>query len=307
VTSEGLGSGSTVADGGESGSGAGNTLRAWLFEVDQEGMSTPMLGYSGRCLEKVIEPGAVLVVSTEGGQDTPQRKHLKLPPSEGMASQPVSVVFDANTRFWTLRNNGSTNSLRVQQYGLGAVPLHPGAYMAMSGQDVAIWIPVGPPLSRVSGKGEAFRLLLLRTKLSWRAGRTKGITYDFAVTANMQEALITYFGQYMSWPPLVAPHVRGETEVLAIAAEAGLNREPDLKKWARNRHEVLTGNDGLFTAADWYPQTGGKQRTLANHLTAFHRLVERRTITLARAERWARKHEVFDFISIDGCLKTAGQ
>lgn len=308
VTSEELGDGSTVAEGGKSRSAAGNTLRAWLFEVDQEGTSTPMLDYSGRCLEKVVQLGAVLVVSTEGGQDTPQKKHLKLPPSEGMATQPVSVFFDGNTGFWMLRNDGSTNTLRIQQYGLGAVPLHPGAFMAMSGQDVAVWIPVRPPLSRVSDKGEAFRLLQLRTaQLSWKAGRTKGVAYDFAVTPNMEEALIAYFGEYLSWPPLVAPHVRGETEVREIAAEAGLIRQPDLKKWARNRHEVLTGNDGLFTAADWYPQTGGKQRTLANHLTAFHRLVERRTITLARAERWAKKYEVFDFISIDKYLKAAGQ
>jgi hypothetical protein len=304
-----MGDGPALAEGFESGSAAGNSLRAWLFEVDQEGTSTPTLDHSGRCLEKVVQPGAVLVVSTEGGQDTPQKKHLKLPPSEGMATQPVSVLFDGDTGFWTLRNNGSTNTLRVQQYGLGAVPLHPGAFMAMSGQDVAVWIPVRPSLSRFSDNGEAFRLLLLRAaQLSWKAGRTKFIAGPaHAVTTNMEEALIAYFGQYLSWPPLVAPRVRGETEVWEIAAESGLIREPDLKKWARNRHEVLTGNDGLFTAADWYPQTGGKQRTLANHLSAFHRLVERRTITLARVERWAKKHQIFDFVSIDTHLKAAGQ
>jgi hypothetical protein len=284
-------------------------LRAWLFEVDQDGTSALMLDNSGHRPEKVVHPGAVLEVSTEGGQDTLQKKHIKLPPFEGMATQPVAVFSDEDTGFWTIRNNGRTNTLRIQQYGLGAVPLHPGASMAMSGQDVAVWIPVRPSSSRSFGNGETFRLLLLRTaNLSWNAGSTKPITRpERAVTAAMEEALVLYFGQYLSWPPLVVPHVRGETEVREIAAEAGLTREPDLKRWAFNRHAVLAGKDGLFTAAEWYPQIGGKQRTLANHLAAFQRLVERRTITLARAERWARVHDAFDFISVDGEVTTSSR
>lgn len=286
--------------GSESGGGA-NTLCAWLFEIDQDGCSTPMLDQSDRTLKKIVEPGAFLEVSTEGGQDTLEKKYLRLPPYSGMAVQPITVLFDENTGFWTLTNSGSTNTLRIQQYGLGAVPLHPGASIAMSGTDVAVWIPVRPSFPRVSGNGEAFRLLLLRTaQLSWTPGITKHITGPaHVITENMREALILYFGQYLSWPPLVAPHVRGETEVREIAAQAGLIREPDLKKWAFNRHAVLAGNDGLFGVADWYPQIGGKQRTIANHLVAFQRLVERRTVTFALAQRWAERYDAFDFINID--------
>jgi hypothetical protein len=231
-------------------------------------------------------------------------KHLKLPPFGGMATQPVTVNMDEDTGFWIVRNSGSTNTLRVQQYGLGAVPLHPGASIAMSGEDVAIWIPVRPAWPQVSDKGEAFRLLLLRIpQLSWKRGSTTHITGpDRSMTPAMREALIMYFGQHLSWPPLVAPHVRREAEVKKMAAESGLIRKPTLEHWANNRHAVLAGKDGMFTAADWYPGIGGPQRTLANHLAAFHRLVERRTITLARAALWAKEQDVTDFINFDGEL-----
>lgn len=298
------GGGSSRVGGSGTGSTSPDALRAWLFEVDQDGTSTPMRDGYGRCLEKAIRPGAVLEVSTEGGQGTPRKKHLKLPRADGMAAQPVTVAIDEDTGFWMISNSGSTNTLRVQQYGLGAVPLHPGASTAMSGEDVAVWIPVQPAWPRVSDKGEAFRLLLLRTpRMSWKWGTTTQITGpERGMTPAMQEALIVYFGQHLSWPPLVAPHVRREAEVREIAARVGLVRDSKTAQWARNRHDVLAGKDGMFTAADWYPRIGGPQRTLANHLAAFHRLVERRTITLARAALWSKQQDVADFISIDSEL-----
>jgi hypothetical protein len=304
VTPHNRGGGSSRVGGGGASADTPDALRAWLFEVDQDGASTRMRDHRERCLKKGIRPGAALEIGTEGGQDTPWKKYLKLPRADGMAAQPVTVAIDEDTGFWMIRNNGSTNTLRVQQYALGAVPLHPGASIAMSGEDVAVWIPVQPTWPQVSDKGEAFRLLLLRTpRLSWKRGATTHITGpDRGMTSAMQEALIMYFGQHLSWPPLVAPHVRREAEVRGIAVEVGLVRASELEKWARNRHDVLAGKDGLFTAADWYPQIGGPQRALANHLAAFHRLVERRTITLARAALWAKEQKVTDFISIDSEL-----
>jgi len=62
---------------------------------------------------------------------------------------------------------------------------------------------------------------------------------------------------------------------------------------------VLAGPDGLFKTADWYPSLGGKGRTLANHLAAFHRLVELGTIRLYRVQRWAREHDVKPYVIID--------
>jgi len=88
--------------------------------------------------------------------------------------------------------------------------------------------------------------------------------------------------------------------------ESGLRKAPTLQHWARNRHDVLAGKDGLFTAADWYPRLGGPGRTLANHLAAFHRLVELRSITLSRVRRWAVEHHMEPYVRIDSQLKLSG-
>ena len=61
-----------------------------------------------------------------------------------MSSDPVTVSMDQRTGFWMIQNSGRTNTLRVQQYGLSAVPLRPQTSMPMAGQDVAVWIPVVP-------------------------------------------------------------------------------------------------------------------------------------------------------------------
>jgi hypothetical protein len=71
-----------------------------------------------------------------------------------------------------------------------------------------------------------------------------------------------------------------------------------MQRWARNRHDVLAGRDGLFTAADWYPRLGGPGRTLANHLAAFHRLVELRSITLRRVRRWVAEYDMEPYVLI---------
>ena len=99
-------------------------LRVWLYDVDQGGMSRPMWETGGLPM-KTLSSGGTLHVSVEGGQDTPVQKYLKPPPAVGMASEPVTVRWETDARFWIIRNSGHTNTLRVQQYGLSAVPLPP--------------------------------------------------------------------------------------------------------------------------------------------------------------------------------------
>src|SRR5271154_504513 len=89
-------------------------LHAWIYDVDQDGISRAMWPTGGQPM-KTLSAGGTLHVSVEGGQDPPTDKYLKLPPAVGMASEPVTVSWDRATRFWTIRNSGRTNTLRVQQ------------------------------------------------------------------------------------------------------------------------------------------------------------------------------------------------
>jgi hypothetical protein len=255
----------------------------------------------------VTAASATLRVSDRGGQSTPAERYLKVPPAEGMATEPVTVRLDARTGYWLIRNSGHTNTLRVQQYGLAAVPLYPGATMPMSGEDVAVWIPVVSTKLRANDRSESFRLLILATKeppQPLRTGGTLRITAPRRIlTPSQQEALVAYFGDHLCWPPLPAPHVRKQSEVEDIAERFGLTKEPTVSRWARNRHDVLAGRDGLFTAADWYPKLGGNERTIGDNLSAFHRLVELRTVTRARVRRWARDQKVDPYLIIDPHLE----
>ena len=81
-----------------------------------------------------------------------------------MASEPVTVSWESGTQFWTIRNSGRTKTLRIQQYGVAAVPLPPQSEMPLTGENVAVWIPVKPRALRRNENGEAFRLLILATK-----------------------------------------------------------------------------------------------------------------------------------------------
>ena len=276
-------------------------LSAWLYDVDQYGKSQPTWPDAPQPV-KTVQPGAVLHVSVDARHDSSTQKYLKAPPAEGMASEPVTVSLSPDTGYWTIRNSGRTNTLRVQQYGLPAIPLTPRAVMPMTGQDVAVWIPVVPR----GPQGEGFRILILAGVEPAREvpGRAPGMETRLItaprryLTTATQEALIAYFGDHLSWPPLPAPYVRQQKEVEEIAIRAGLPKYPTPQNWARNRHDVLAGKDGLFTAADWYPRLGGPGRTLANHLAAFHRLVELRSITLNRVQRWAAEQDVEPYLII---------
>ncbi|HEY6493522.1 MAG TPA: hypothetical protein VIZ43_09630 [Trebonia sp.] len=293
--------------GGDGGAGAASffgSLYVWLYDVDQDGKSRSMMPGNAPL---VAAHSATLRVSDKGGQSTPTERYLKVPPAEGMSTEPVTVRLDTRTGYWLIRNSGHTNTLRVQQYGLAAIPLYPGATMPMSGEDVAVWIPVVPTKPRANDRSEAFRLLILATKEPphpLRSGGTLRITVPRRIlTPFQQEAIIAYFGDHLSWPPLPAPHVRKQSEVEDMAEQSGLVKEPTAQRWARNRHDVLAGRDGLFTAADWYPKLGGHDRTIGDNLSAFHRLVELRTITRVRVRRWAREQQVEPYLIIDGHLE----
>ena len=279
-------------------------LHAWLYDVDQDGKSRSMMPGNQPLL---TSPGATLRVNAAGGQNTPSERYLKVPPATGMAKEPVTVGLDLRTGYWMIRNTGHTNTLRVQQYGLAAMPLYPGGSMTMSNEDVAVWIPVAPKEPRPNDKSEAFRLLILATERPpqrLRSGGTLVITNSRRMlTSNQQEAIVAYFGDHLSWPPLPAPHVRKQSEVEDIAERFGLAKEPTVQRWARNRHDVLAGRDGLFTAADWYPKLGGNERTIGDNLAAFHRLVELRSITRARVRRWARDQQVEPYVLFDRYLE----
>jgi len=294
-------SGADARGGGRSrAEGSAAALRAWLYEVKPDGTSHLMGPPTGRPMAE-IDAGGTLYVSVEGGQNTPAKKYLKAPPAEGMSSDPVTVSMDHRTGFWMVQNSGITNTLRVQQYGLTAVPLRPQTSMPMAGRDVAVWIPVVPH-GTTSGKSESFRLLILAAgpEKPDGLGPTRLITAPRRYLSEAkQEALIAYFGDHLSWPPLPAPHVRQQAEVERIAQQHGLAKTPTPERWARNRLDVLAGRDGLFRDADWFPRLGGPDRTLANHLAAFHRLVELRTITLRRVCEWAMRHEVEPYVIID--------
>jgi len=301
-----MAAGSAIPPGGTGGQAGrrggdfpGAELNAWLYEVMPDGTSHPLWPTAGRPLATVDAAGAVYV-SVEGGQSTTTRKYLRVPRAEGMSADPVTVYMDRATGFWMIQNSGRTNTLRVQQYGLSAVPLRPQAVMPMAGRDVAVWIPVVPHAAR-QANSESFRLLILSgTERPEAPGQTRLITAPRRYLSDAkQEALIAYFGDHLSWPPLPAPHVRQQAEVEQIANQARLLKEPTPERWARNRFDVLAGRDGLFQDADWYPRLGGPGRTLANHLAAFHRLVELRTITLRRVCEWARKHDVAPYLIID--------
>jgi hypothetical protein len=281
-------------------------LHAWLYEVDQDGTSRPMGPDAGQPT-KTVPLNCILHVSAEGGHDSAEERFLRAPRAEGMATEPVTVYLDPRSGYWMIRNSGRTNTLRVQQYGLSAVPLRPGTAMPMSGEDVAVWIPVVPRGPRAIGRSEAFRLLVLNAKEPSRRDQSRGpgmmtqpvVGPVLYLSPAKQEALIAYFGDHLSWPPLPAPHVRQQQEVEDIAFVKGLMKNPNPKNWARNRHDVLAGADGLFTTAEWYPRLGGPGRSLANHLSAFHRLVEVRSITLSRVRRWAVEHDVVPYVIID--------
>ena len=224
-------------------------LCAWLYDVDQYGTSRPTWP-NARQPMKTVPADAILHVSAavEGGQDFPTRRYLKAPAAEGMASEPITVSLDAQTGYWTIRNSGRTNTLRVQQYGLPAVPLRPRAAMPMAGEDVAVWIPV-VPRGRRARQSEAFRLLILAgvEPLREEPERAPGMETKLITAPRRflspptQEALVAYFGDHLSWPPLPAPHVRQQKEVEDIALGRGLRKHPTLQNWARNRHDVLAG------------------------------------------------------------------
>ncbi len=277
----------------------GPDLHAWLYDVTLNGTSRPT--WTDRPA-KVVPSTATLYVSVEAVSDTPASRHLQVPAAAGMATEPVSVSPDEDTGHWKIRNRGRTNTLRVQPYGLRAVPLRPNATMAMPGTDVAVWIPIIPSKRSPDARAESFRLLILHAPEPRRGpGPTLNITETKirALTPEMHEAVIMFFGEYLSWPPLPTPHARKESEVKEIAERYGLPAEK-AQKWARNRNDVLAGPDGLFTqSARWYQPLGGAVRSAGNYLAAFQRFIELGAVTAPMVRRWAMNQKVEPYLIMD--------
>ena len=276
-------------------------LRAWLYEVGRTGRATRWGPASARAAMATVDQGGTLHVSVEGGQNTPDQEVPEVPPAEGMASDPVTVSLDQRTGCWMIQQqraheHAAGPAVRPVRRAAPPADVDADGRPGRRGVDSRGAARVGPP-----SKGES---LPAADPLRDRdAGRPGGDQADHRAARYLsdakQEALIAYFGEHLSWPPLPAPHVRQQREVEEIAGAYRLDKEPTPKNWARNRHDVLAGEDGLFTAADWYPRLGGPGRTLANHLAAFHRLVELGTITLPRVFEWADKHDVAPYLLID--------
>lgn len=271
-------------------------LRACLYDVDQNGKSSPTWPESSERI-KTVHPGRNLHVCVGDRQDSPFDSYLKIPSARGMAPEPIMVSLEAKTRHWIIRNSCRTNTLRFQQYGLLPISFLPQSPMPMTSENVAVWIPIAPRPSQAS-QTHSFRLLILSASLpDFASEQTPLITVPQRhLSPAVQEALIAYFGNHLSWPPLPAPHVRQEKEVRDIAHKTGLQKP---EHWARNRHDVLTSRDGLFTGDGWYPREGAPKRSLPSHLSSFHRLVELRTITLDRVQRWTKEHKVTPYVTID--------
>jgi hypothetical protein len=294
----------TYVSGGDSGADR-SALRAWLYDVDRNGTSRP--SWNGdwsspdRFFEKVVPSSATLRICVDVRRDTASERYLRAPKAEGMAGEPVAVSPDPDTGHWIIRNRGRTNPLRVQPYGLDSTPLRPGGLMSMPGENVAVWIPVGPRGAEANDRRETFRLLILRAREPGPApGPTKEITRTRtrALTRAMCEAIIVVFGEYLSWPPLPIPHVRKESEVRAIGEAHGMLAARG-DNWPRNRVEVLSGRDGLFVNPDSYLPLGGDARTPSNYLAAFHRLVQLGSITSDKVMQWADNYGLEPYLRID--------
>lgn len=284
----------------------GPPLYAWLYDVLLNGTCHPTWGEKLSQGPKIVPSTATLRVSTEVGADSSQEKYLRVPTAVGMAIEPVAVSPDPDTGHWKIRNRGMTNNLRIQPYGLRAIPLRAAASMAMPGADVAVWIPVVRHDASPADRREAFRLLILHAP---EPVRTRGVTLDVtstrvrALTTAMQEAIIVFFGEFLSWPPLPTPHVRQESEIKRIAQAHGLLADKG-EHWARNRNEVLSGADGLFTAeaGRWYPPLGGAVRSAGNYLPAFQRLIELGAVNSSMVRRWVEELRLESYLTIDGNL-----
>ncbi len=216
----------------------GPDLHAWLYDVRPDGTSHPT--WTDR-VAKIVPSAATLHVSVEAVSDTTISRHLQIPAAVGMATEPVSVSPDGDSGHWKIRNRDRTNTLRVQPYELRAVPLRPNATMAMPGPDVAVWIPIVPPRGSPGYPAEAFRLLILHGLEPRRApGPTLNITETQirALTPEMREAIIMFFGEYLSWPPLPTP-----------ACPEGKQGQGDRRKvWSAGRKGPEVGHATAMTS-----------------------------------------------------------
>jgi hypothetical protein len=227
---------------------------------------------------------------------------LPLRPKAGMAVEPLMFEVDPRrSGNWLVRNNGHTNTLRIQPWGLRPFPLRPQTSVAMPCTDVAVWIPFLPRGAEPGDRGEAFRILIAHTP---ELPVTRGKTHDIlgpkrrAFSDEQMEALLYYYGELFSWPPHPAPHVRSTAEL-----ERAI---PNPDKRFTDAKGRLIDPYALFRTSkskqrDWYPPSG-RPGSVETYPPAVERLVELGSLTLRLVWRSCDQLGVRDYVTIDEAL-----
>jgi len=263
-------------------------LTAWLYDLDDQSLyykkSKPVTAKVDRRLH---------VAATAAGDGV----MLPLSPRVGMALEPIVFQADQLSHNWIVRNNGHTNTLRIQPWGLRPFPLRPQTESAMPGTDVAIWIPVVSPGCDPRDRGETFRVVIAHTDVPPAIGMTPDITGPKIrqYSKEQMEALLYYFGEYFDWPPHPAPHVRSTAELNSTVAA------PDPRfVGAKGR---LIDPHALFRTSksgerDWFPPSG-RPGAVEAYLPAVERMVEVGSLNLSLVWRWRNQLGLGDYVSID--------
>jgi len=264
-------------------------LTARVYDLNEDGQ------YYWCSEPKTVKAPARLHV---GASSAPDGVLLPLRTKDGMALEPILFEFDPDSRYWLVRNNGHTNALRIQPWGLRPFPLQPQTSVAMSSTDVAVWIPVMPRGAEPGHRGETFRIVVAHTpELPVTAGKTHNILApkrkDF--TDDQLESLLYFFGEMFSWPPHPAPHVRSTAELRRTIIDPD-SRFNDAKGRLIDPYAMFrTSKSGQ---RDWYPPSG-RQGSAETYLPAVERLVELGSLTLTLVWYASVQLGVRDYVPID--------
>jgi hypothetical protein len=272
---------------------APGTLSARIYDIDEESQ------YFRTSEAKTVPRGTRLHVAAASADDGIT---LPLRPKAGMAVEPVVFEVDSSgSGNWLVRNNGHTNSLRVQPWGLRPFPLRSQTTVAMPSTDIAVWIPILPRGAEPGGRGETFRVLVAHTsELPTAPGPTLNILDPKrkTFTDEQMEALLYYYGEMFSWPPHPAPHVRSAAELQRTVPQPD-SRFADAKGRLIDPHALFrTSKSGK---RDWYPPSG-RPGSVDAYLPAVERLVEIGSLTLRLVYSFCRKLGVRDYVNIDEAL-----
>jgi hypothetical protein len=267
-------------------------LRARVYDLVEDGQYL-------RCSEpKTVEASTRLHVTASS---VPDGLALPLRTKDGMAVEPILFECDPHSGYWLVRNNGHTNALRVQPWGLRPFPLQPQTTVAMPSTDVAVWIPVLPQGADPGDRGETFRVVIAHTpELPATAGKTRNIIAPKrkGFTDEQMESLLYFFGEMFSWPPHPAPHVRSTAELRRTVVDAD-SRFIDAKGRLIDPHAMFrTSKSGQ---RDWYPPSG-RPGSVETYISAVERLVELGSLTLGLVWYSSVRLNARNYVPIDETL-----